>query len=531
MRKEVKKVVSVLLMLVMILSLLAGCGSSGGQKDGDSTTSGEEEQGTENDTTSSEEGQENTEGNVTAIDMDEEPYTVAIQVVTLPGTQFEGEEDREEAINAITVPAINCKVDIQEVWISEVNNTTSMAVAGNEKIDLIHVATVNPLSGLVGSDILLDMNEDNLLQSRGQDIITLFGDLIETGEVNGQQLAIPAKTLNATAKGFLYNKTMADQYNIEIPEQADLDDLEAALYAIKEANPDVMPFIAGGELNYLFWLQGYENFGSQASYGAIMDPDKELKVENLYATEMFREYCLRMHKWRVDGLQPGDPTDTNSAQSYLAAEQLFVNVSDVNERVKVEYGAQVSFEYGWTELVGPKITNSSVTEYMWGIASNSERPDKAMDFLNFLYSNADVANILKYGLEGANYDFADGSDTIIVTNNTYLPIFYQAGDTEKMLVQSPAGDDFIKKNLEMEEVAEISPICYYMFDDTEYQTESSVIYSTILEYLPRLQNGICESEEETIALIDEFNQKLSASGIDDVIAANQAQLETWLAGQ
>ena len=53
-----------------------------------------------------------------AYQNDEEPYTVTIQVVTLPGTVNEGEEDREAAINEITLPAINCKVDIQEVWIS-----------------------------------------------------------------------------------------------------------------------------------------------------------------------------------------------------------------------------------------------------------------------------------------------------------------------------------------------------------------------------------------------------------------------------
>lgn len=70
-----------------------------------------------------------------------------------------------------------------------------------------------------------------------------------------------------------------------------------------------------------------------------------------------------------------------------------------------------------------------------------------------------------------------------------------------------------------------------MFDDTDFQTESSVIYSTILEYLPRLQCGMCESEEATLALIDEFNAKLEASGINDVIAANQEQLDAFMSAQ
>ena len=104
---------------MMASTVMTGCGgNTGGSSDttasGSDTTSGSTAQG---DTS---EGGSTAEGYSTEIDMDEEPYTVAIQVVTLPGTDYSASEAaREEAINAITVPAINCKIDIQEVWISE----------------------------------------------------------------------------------------------------------------------------------------------------------------------------------------------------------------------------------------------------------------------------------------------------------------------------------------------------------------------------------------------------------------------------
>lgn len=182
-------------------------------------------------------------------------------------------------------------------------------------------------------------------------------------------------------------------------------------------------------------------------------------------------------------------------------------------------------------LVEPVISNQGITEYMWGIATNSERPDKAMDFLNFLYSNAEVANILKYGLEGVNYDFAEGSDQVVVVNGTYDPLFYYGGDESQMYIKSPAGEDYIEQMQTLEDEASVSPLCSYMFDDTDFQTESSVISSTIQEYLPRLQNGMCDSEEDTLALVDEFVDRLETAGINDVIAANQEQLDAYLAGQ
>ncbi len=190
MKKFVKRAASTVALTTLAVSMLSGCGGSSEENNTEAGT----DSGTEAAVPAG-------EGITSEIDMTEEPYTVAIQVVTLPGTQFEGEAEREEAINAITVPAINAKVDIQEVWISEVVNETSMNAAGGEKMDLIHVATVNPLSALVGSDMLYDMNTDNLLQNRGQNLVSVFGDSIDAGYVNGKQLAVPAKNFVASGKG------------------------------------------------------------------------------------------------------------------------------------------------------------------------------------------------------------------------------------------------------------------------------------------------------------------------------------------
>lgn len=516
-----KKVLSALLTAGMVVTMLAGCGNSGNS--GNASV--------EQNRTASTESTASTETAV--INMDEDPYEVAIQIVVLPGTEVGNESELEDAINEITLPAINCTVDLQFVWISEIANTTSLAVAGNEKIDLIHVGTVQPLSSMVGSDILYDMNTDNLLQTHGQALVALFGDKIASGQVGGRQLAVPARQYTAVKKGFYYNKTIADKLGITVPESGTLDDFEKVLYEVKASGEDIMcHFVGGGDMNLMAWMQPYEAFGTEAAYGAVMDSSKSMTVENLYATEDYKNYILRMYKWRQDGIIEKDATDTSSSTDYQYAQQLFCGQGDytpeqmINNQVSA---AQNGFEYGYMTLVDANITNSSVTEYMWGIATNSERPDKAMDFLNFLYSNADVANIIKYGIEGENYTMAEGSDDIIETNGTYMPMFYQGGDLSKMYIKAPAGEDYIDQCEAQEASANVSPLLGYMFDDTEFQTESAVISSVIKQYTPTLQNGLCGSEEQTLAYLDEFISSLEAAGINDVIAANQEQLDAWLA--
>ena len=189
------------------------------------------------------------------INMDEDPYQVAIQMVVLPGTEVADEAAMEDAINAITLPAINCTVDLQYVWISELQNTTSLAIAGNEKIDLVHVGTVQSLSSLVGSDILYDMNTDDLLQTHGPELVSLFGDLLNSGNVGGKQLAVPARQYCAVKKGFYYNKTIADKLGITVPEKGTLDDLEKVLYEVKDSGEDIMcHFVGGGDMNLMAWF-------------------------------------------------------------------------------------------------------------------------------------------------------------------------------------------------------------------------------------------------------------------------------------
>lgn len=460
----------------------------------------------------------------------EEPYTVAIQVVTLPGTTLEQEAAIEEAINEISIPAINCAVDIQNTWISEVNNRTTMGVAGNEKLDIIHVGSVQPLSSIVGSEVLYDLNQGDLINNYAPAIKALYGDYLKCGEVDGQQLAIPASTWLSKALGFYYNKDMADKYGVEIAEMVTIDDVEKALYAIHEAAPDIYPYYVGtGETMLLQYFSNYEAFGASAAYGVVLDSWTDTTVVNLYETELFKDYCLRMWRWRQDGLLGGDPTDTNTNQAYFTAEKLFLVPCEITPSQKSLLGANSApINLGWTTSHQQTITNSSVTNYMWGVSINSERPEKAVEFLNLLYSNADVGNLLKYGIEGINYDFIDGSDEIIQTNGTYRVNFYRGGDEHIMYAAMPVEETYVADCVEFDNEAAPSPIVSYMFDDSSFQTEASIITAAINEYLPQLQTGMLESEDEVLKTIEDFNAKLKAGGIDDVIAANQEQLNAYL---
>ena len=95
-----------------------------------------------------------------------------------------------------------------------------------------------------------------------------------------------------------------------------------------------------------------------------------------------------------------------------------------------------------------------------------------------------------------------------------------SGNSVAFTTESPDGEEHYPGNLQV--------TVTYTFDDTNYQTEAAVIGSVISEYTPILQNGLCGSEEETKEYLDEFLAALDAAGMNEVIEANQAQLDAWL---
>ena len=46
---------------------------------------------------------------------------------------------------------------------------------------------------------------------------------------------------------------------------------------------------------------------------------------------------------------------------------------------------------------------TSGNNWQWTIPENSAYPEKAMQFLNLLYSDPDIINLLAYGIEGEDY--------------------------------------------------------------------------------------------------------------------------------
>lgn len=514
-----KKVLSMFLTMTMVAGLIAGCGGSDEKTAGDKAAT----VGTET-ASGAEEGTKEA-----VIDFDEDPYQVDIQFTGL----FEENNDIEkveEALNAITLEKINCTVHIVPTFIGDLPNNTSLAVAGGEKIDIVNVGLTQQMGAMVPDGLLLPL--DDLLAERGQAALAATEGVAQAQKINGVTYALSGYIYPAIAAGFVYNKTMADEYGIDMHDGMTMEDLSSAAEILKEHDVALTTFGNSGQLNYKFW-HSMDSFGDSAAYGAILDPANSTTIENVYASEEFLEFAKMIKEWNEAGYLPKEQlTDTTSVQEYFGQQKVFGTATSYTPNAIAAW-INPNFEAGIVKMSDGLISTSSVREFMLGIASTCERPDKAMDLLNLIYSDAEVANLLQYGVEGLDYVAVEGTENVITVEGTenaehngYYTGFCRFGDDMNHKIQAPLTDTYYDDLKTFNDTAKISKVFGYSFDASDYSAEAGAIASVLAEKLPMINSG---DVEDVDVAVEELVSALQTAGIDDIIAANQKQLDAYLA--
>ena len=164
----------------------------------------------------------------------------------------------------------------------------------------------------------------------------------------------------------------------------------------------------------------------------------------------------------------------------------------------------------------------------------SERPDKAVQFLNMVMTNPELANLMNYGIEGVHYekvsehiiDYPEGVDASNVGYGIQIVSF---GDSAEIYQRAPFTEEWYETlDQYSAENAQLSQAFGYVFDSSSVRTQVAAVSSVIGEYNPSLMCGMVEDVE---GRVEEFRAALKTAGIDDIIAENQRQFDEWRASK
>lgn len=517
-----KKALSLLLAMAMVMSL-AACGGDPGASS--QPPSGNNEQSGGNSDAPG--GGENSSGG-SVINFDEDPYEVSIQFVGL------FEENRnianvEAALSEITKEKINCTVDIVPIFIGNLATDTSLAVATDQKLDVVVAGLTSTMTSLVSDDCLLPL--DDLLAERGQAAMEATKNVSEASKINGVTYAVSGYPYAALAAGFVYNKDMAEQYGIDMHDGMTMEDLGAAGAKLKENGVFLTTHGNGNQIMYKFY-NGGDYFGPTAEYGGILDAAGSTTVENVYATQQMRDFYKTIKGWADAGYMPSDAlTDTTTVQEYFMSQHIFGTASSFDPG-QLSSWINPNFEVGVVQLTDPVISTASATEFQLAIAANCKRPDKAMDLINLIYSDPEVVNLLMYGVEGTDYVAVEGTENVITREgtdnadgNSYSAPFVRYGSQMDRKILAPMTDDYYKELEEFEASATKSLTFGFSFSGEGLSAQSGAIGSVLAERTPALNAGLVDDVDKAV---DDLVKALESAGMNETVAACQEALDAYM---
>lgn len=494
-----KKAMAFLLVSVMAGSMLAGCGSDNASSSNDGSSK-------------------------SADSSNQDSYTVKILAPSDASTDDCAKIS--EAASKITEEKFNTKVELTRVGFGSYDQQVNLTLASSEKLDLMYEYCGNVTSAISSGQIV---PITDYLDSYGSDMKSQISDSDwKCVTFNGDIYGVPANKEKATGWGFAMNKEMADATGIDYSSIKTEEELEPLLEKVKEMYPDVYPIVSNNGSMSLMTDQ--DDLGGDIGSLESASGDNTTVI-NYYGTDEYMNEMKLRYDWAQKGLlMPDASTSTENANSLIGAGKGFGRFTNTKPGIEKEMEKEVGKEVVVLEMVKPYTTTTRV-DIVWYVPHNSEKPERAVQVLNEIYTNPDLANLFINGLEGKHYEFVDKEKGIVnypegvnASNTGYTSLPWAWPNETISYIWEGLDSDIWDQIQEFNKDATVSPAKGFAWDNTEVQNEVTACANVVAKYGPALECGSLEPE----TTIPKFLDELKAAGADTIIAEKQKQLDAWL---
>lgn len=323
-----------------------------------------------------------------------------------------------QAASEITMAKYNTKIELVRLSYGSFAEEVNLMLSSGEKLDLFPNFAFSTITAANTGQIL---PLDELLPEYGKDILNAVPQTDwECVSIGGQIFGVPNNKDKAEGFGLAMRTDMLEETGYDLSAIHTEKDLEGLFAAVKEKYPDCYPLVSdNGGMGY--YNVSRDDLGGDFGWLENCLDDSELKVVDWYESDTYKEIMQRRYDWAQKGyIMPDAATNTQNAYELMAAGKGFSYFCNTKPGIEAEWSRKVGKDITVVELVETYRTSGSGMN-TWYIAHNSEKPERAMQVLNEIYSNPELSNILINGIEGENYlidsekgvlTYPDGVDVI-----------------------------------------------------------------------------------------------------------------------
>lgn len=519
-----KKTGCILIAAMLLLSAVSGCGAQE-QKAAESSKAAS--QATTSAAAPASEGK--TSQSETKDTGNAEPATLVVTYPLINGVPADNKLVEEE-INKIVQPKYNDTIELMPIAMGNYNTQMQLMLSSGEKLDVCIVRS-DQFNSYYSSDQLTDLTD--LISQYGTGIIDAVGQsYIDAGKLGGKLYGITTnRDLAVGHGGLMARKDILEEVGYTKDSIKSLDDLDEVFAKVHEKYPDMLVLTnnAGGTL---YGTLGMCFDPLTDGFAVLRNFGEDLTVVNTFATEEYKAYCEHVRKWYEAGYISADiAANTESGSTMVKAGRAFA----YNNRIKPGVDNQETKMCG-TEMVGLQTMETATyttvpQSFMWAIPYSADDPMRSMQYLNEVYTNKDLMNLLAWGVEGTHYD---------VTSDGHITKAAALGDTDsgynpaqgwmfgnQFLTYVWEGDDLnLYQDLKaFNDGAKKSKAFGFTFDNRSVMTETAAVQSVYDQYKMGLECGIVDPAEALPKMLAE----METAGIQKIIDEKQAQLDAWAA--
>ncbi len=527
-----KRIFSIIALVLCLVCILGACGT---QEPDAGTNNPTETQGAVAETQGAEEVEE-TEA-ASAVDWED---MAEIELYYFAFAAPNNTQHVEDAINAITEPAINTHINFNVLDLNSYMSQIGIMMAGGEQIDLM-LSSFGPVtySAMLAQKQLKDISEE--LEIYGQDILATVGDLIKATSVGDAVYAVPAyRNLLTTSFIFMRKDVLEDLGLLDkARNMKSFDEYEEILEAVATSEKwgQLKPVMYHNGANLMmFGANLYGDFATECdiydqlgdALGIIYCGD-DGKVQLAYETESFKNAFKLSQKWAEKGWLYHDiSASQSSATDYVKADFAFSYITASEFGAEAVHSANAAMDLVAVEIGSADVSAAACTKFTWCVPTTTQEPEAAVAFLNLAITSPEINTLLAWGVEGIDYEVVDGVANFIEGNENPSYHLFDYSVPNQFLVLPWGADtaDVRERSLENMQSGKISPYLGFSCDTSAFSSELAAVTNVNDEFTVSIKSGQADD-----ATYDACIKKFYDSGMDIVIEGYQKQLDEYIASQ
>ncbi len=433
------------------------------------------------------------------------------------------------AINEILLKKINVRIEYNKINWSEYGRSLATIINSGTNFDIAFSTEGDQgdYSGYARKGIWLEL--DPYLNTIGKEMYSIVNPILWEGvKINNKIFGVPTNKEVAVPEWWLYKKELVNKYNIDISKYNTLESLEPIFRIIQQNEPDVTVMELEKYSNNFFVLDNYEYIINKDIPLMVKSTDKNLKIENIFETELARKTLNTLRKYFKAGYINEDAS-VKAPSGLIKGHNFFWRQAGGGPYSTASWSNGTGYEIVAHQISPSIVTTESARGGIMVVNARTKNPEACIRFLNCLNTDPEVRNFINFGIEGLHYDLTPEGQVDIKEDSGYLGVQYTQGNW--FILRTLKGDPPNKwdayKKFNSEAIRSEALSFTPDISSPQVSAQMSAVAKVSAKYYPPLMTGTVDPEKE----LPIYLQELKAAGIDELKNTFQQQIDAWKASK